>query len=427
MPDQNFLTITSIPGGMSDGSDGYAAMGYGCSAAEPNNINVVTRDADGNWSHAGSCQQVDWPEDHLFCKAAHFMDALTGVAVMSQANAGYGPTAIFRTTDGGASWTNTYSLFVDSGLDGIVDMHFFDDLNGVALATWFWESALLKTTDGGLTWEELHVDALNEVHLESLSALDNGAFMVLGSQFGTDFEPTRWDVYRFENYGDTFEVVVRGCTFRRNVSSDWGGAMSAALWEDDNLTIADCLFEDNTSGDGGHLVLVPNGPDGHISVEQCTFRRGSGDQIGGLRIVNQGIGAEGFAEVALLDCLFEDHEQDGVSASGEVSLTIDGGSFMNSGMPTVNLITPATAEVSNTQFCGSAVHIAGTWTDLGGNSFTFICPCPGDGFPDGTVDVHDLLGMIAAFGSDDETWDFDGDGLVGVNDMLVLIASWGPC
>jgi len=227
--------------------------------------------------------------------------------------------------------------------------------------------------------------------------------------------------------GDVFEVEVRGCTFRRNVSSDWGGAMSASLWEDDNLTIADCLFEDNTSGDGGHLVLVPNGPDGHISVEQCTFRRGSGDQIGGLRIVNQGIGAEGFAEVALLDCLFEDHEQDGVSVSGEVSLTIDGGSFMNSGMPTVNLITPATAEVSNSQFCGSAVHIAGTWTDLGGNSFTFICPCPGDGIPDGTVDVHDLLGMIAAFGSDDETWDFDGDGLVGVNDMLVLIAAWGPC
>jgi hypothetical protein len=35
--------------------------------------------------------------------------------------------------------------------------------------------------------------------------------------------------------------------------------------------------------------------------------------------------------------------------------------------------------------------------------------------------------MIAAFGSDDETWDFDGDGLVGVNDLLVLIAAWGPC
>ena len=207
MPDQNFLTITTIPGGMADGSDGYAAMGYGCSAAEPDNINVVTRDAYGNWSHVGSCQQVDWPADHLFCKAAHFMDAQTGVAVMSQANAGYGPTGIFRTTDGGASWTNTYSLFVDSGLDGIVDMHFFDDMNGVALATWFWESAILKTTDGGLSWVELHVDALDEVHLESLSGLDNGAFMVLGSHFDADYEPTRWDVYRFEDYGDTFEVV----------------------------------------------------------------------------------------------------------------------------------------------------------------------------------------------------------------------------
>jgi hypothetical protein len=212
---------------------------------------------------------------------------------------------------------------------------------------------------------------------------------------------------------------LRGLTIRNHEHS-YNGAVTIRRCV---ATVTDCIFEDNRNYFAGAALRI----DGHISVEQCTFRRGSGDQIGGLRIVNQGIGAEGFAEVALLDCLFEDHEQDGVSVSGEVSLTIDGGSFMNSGMPTVNLITPATAEVSNSQFCGSAVHIAGTWTDLGGNSFSFTCPCPGDGIPDGTVDVHDLLGMIAAFGSDDETWDFDGDGLVGVNDMLVLIAAWGPC
>ena len=227
--------------------------------------------------------------------------------------------------------------------------------------------------------------------------------------------------------GDTFEVEVVGCTFRRNESSDWGGALSASLWEEDDLRIADCLFEDNTSGAGGHMLLNPNGPGCHVVVEQCTFRNGSGDEIAGMRIVNEGIQAEGFNDVDLLDCTFEDHDGIGVHVQGEVHLTLDGGMFRNTGSPTVTLLAPASAEVSATSFCGNGVHMSGVWTDLGGNTFDSACQCPGDGSGDGVVDVHDLLAMIAAFGTDDDAWDFDQDGLVGVNDLLVVIAAWGEC
>ncbi len=227
--------------------------------------------------------------------------------------------------------------------------------------------------------------------------------------------------------GDTFEVEVVGCTFRRNESSDWGGALSAVLWEEDNLRIADCLFEDNTSGAGGHMLLSPNGPGCHVVVEQCTFRNGSGDEIAGIRIVNEGIQAEGFNDVDLLDCTFEDHDGIGVNVQGEVHLTLDGATFRNTGSPAVKLLAPSFAEVSAASFCGNGVHISGVWTDLGGNTFDSACPCLGDGSGDGLVDVHDLLAMIAAFGTDDDVWDFDQDGLVGVNDLLVVIAAWGEC
>ena len=227
--------------------------------------------------------------------------------------------------------------------------------------------------------------------------------------------------------GDAVDVEVRGCTFRNNTSSDWGGAMSVVLNEGENLLIVDCLFEDNTSESGGHLLLALNGPGGHIQVEQCTFRRGEGDQVAGVHVVNEGIGSEGFNDVSMLECTFEDHVQDSIFVEGEVMLTVDNSSFQNSGSPVINLFAPSTAEIVNSQFCGISVPIIGEWTDLGDNSFDPVCICIGDGNGDGQVSVQDLLGLIAAFGEPHDIWDWDEDGIVGVNDLLLLIERWGAC
>jgi len=229
--------------------------------------------------------------------------------------------------------------------------------------------------------------------------------------------------------GDTFEVEVVGCTFRRNESSDWGGALSASLWEEDDLRIANCLFEDNTSGAGGHMLLAPNGPGCHVVVEQCTFRNGSGDEIAGMRIVNEGIQTEGFTDVDLLDCTFEDHDGIGVHVQGEVHLTLDGDEFRNTGAPAVALLWPSTADVANSSFCagGGNYAISGLWTDLGGNTFSDSCDCPGDGTGDGQVSTADLLGLLAAWDTGDVDWDFDASGTVDVGDLLILVAGWGMC
>ena len=53
--------------------------------------------------------------------------------------------------------------------------------------------------------------------------------------------------------------------------------------------------------------------------------------------------------------------------------------------------------------------------------------CVGDLNSDGEVNVSDLLAIIGAWGTDDETADVDGDGIVAVNDLLVTIGNWGTC
>jgi glucose/arabinose dehydrogenase len=52
--------------------------------------------------------------------------------------------------------------------------------------------------------------------------------------------------------------------------------------------------------------------------------------------------------------------------------------------------------------------------------------CDGDCNGDGTVDVIDLLQLIADYGSS-SACDWNGDGNATVEDILVLLGAWGPC
>jgi subtilisin family serine protease len=55
-------------------------------------------------------------------------------------------------------------------------------------------------------------------------------------------------------------------------------------------------------------------------------------------------------------------------------------------------------------------------------------PCVGDTDGDGSVNVNDILSLIAAYGPcPDCPEDLDGDGAVNVNDVLILLSVYGPC
>ncbi|MCH2134074.1 MAG: hypothetical protein MK116_10030 [Phycisphaerales bacterium] len=57
--------------------------------------------------------------------------------------------------------------------------------------------------------------------------------------------------------------------------------------------------------------------------------------------------------------------------------------------------------------------------------------CPADIVDDGTINVDDLLQMLAAYGLTDPgsilVGDLNGDFLVDVNDLLLLLGNWGSC
>ncbi len=75
--------------------------------------------------------------------------------------------------------------------------------------------------------------------------------------------------------------------------------------------------------------------------------------------------------------------------------------------------------------CGVPVVV-----DMGAHEFQFDPVAEiifADIIVDGSVNVPDLLSLLAAWGSTDCLADLDIDGIVGVPDLLTLLAAWGPC
>jgi hypothetical protein len=57
-------------------------------------------------------------------------------------------------------------------------------------------------------------------------------------------------------------------------------------------------------------------------------------------------------------------------------------------------------------------------------------PCPADIAPpggDGTVNITDLLAVIAQWGQPGGPADVNGDNIVNIADLLAVIAGWGAC
>ena len=57
--------------------------------------------------------------------------------------------------------------------------------------------------------------------------------------------------------------------------------------------------------------------------------------------------------------------------------------------------------------------------------------CPADVFPaegsDGVVNIQEMLGVLADWGSSGSQYDVNYDDIVDVSDVLVVLSSWGEC
>ncbi|MCH7603468.1 MAG: hypothetical protein IIB54_11935 [Planctomycetes bacterium] len=98
-----------------------------------------------------------------------------------------------------------------------------------------------------------------------------------------------------------------------------------------------------------------------------------------------------------------------------------------------------TASLSDPLVCGPASFVTVTMSfsalspfDLNGNGIIDSCECPADcaAVPDGSVNVTDLLALLANWGGSPTLCDMappGGDGTVNVTDLLALLAAWGSC
>lgn len=200
MDDQNFKKIVQLQDGT------FITVGYGCSTAQPNNINIMSIDpVNDNTSFIDQCDQIEWPTSHLFCSDIHMFNNNEGVIVMSQDHGGYGFPKIYKTTNGGADVEVKYTLPMENGLHRIVDLLFFNDQVGVAVGSFFESSIILKTEDAGDTWNVIHT---LPYHIEALSKIGDDSFMAIGNLFDFDIlEAVSWKILKFQNFGDTYEEI----------------------------------------------------------------------------------------------------------------------------------------------------------------------------------------------------------------------------
>lgn len=132
-----------------------------------------------------------------FCWDIHAFDENT--ACITTTNRGSGSKrGIFRTTDGGATWTEVFNQHA-----GGVWLHFFDGQEGVCGSS----TGIARTTDGGLNWVQASIPVFLSGEGMVFSALSNG----IGT-FGNSvwFGTTQGRIFKTENRGQTWAAYNTG-------------------------------------------------------------------------------------------------------------------------------------------------------------------------------------------------------------------------
>jgi photosystem II stability/assembly factor-like uncharacterized protein len=120
---------------------------------------------------------------------------LTTVVTIGERMWAGGHDAIIITSgDGGNTWSRQY--FAPERQQAVMDFHFTDRDNGVALGSY---GLHLVTTDGGRTWSDQRVDEENDFHLNGLVRFPDGRRMIAGEAGYS---------YRSFDDGETWEAMT---------------------------------------------------------------------------------------------------------------------------------------------------------------------------------------------------------------------------
>ncbi|MDH3901705.1 MAG: YCF48-related protein [Xanthomonadales bacterium] len=129
-------------------------------------------------------------------QAEHVPTRSTLTTIFSEGDriwAGGHDAVIITSADAGKTWTQLY--FDPERNQAIMDIHFSDDSNGVAIGSY---GLYLYTSDGGRTWEEKIIDEESDYHLNNLLSFGDNRWLIAGE---AGFS------YRSYNSGETWEPL----------------------------------------------------------------------------------------------------------------------------------------------------------------------------------------------------------------------------
>ncbi len=219
--------------------------------------------------------------------------------------------------------------------------------------------------------------------VSNCSFTGNTANLSGGGMFNTNSNPTvtncsfSGNTANFDGGGmyntNSSSPTVTNCSFSGNSASNGGGMENIVS---SSPTVTNCSFSGNSASNGGGMYNESSNP----TVTDCSFSGNTAGFGGGMENV--------LSSPTVTNCSF----------SGNTA------GFFGGGMENIVSSSPT---VTNTEFCGNTPGpINGTYTDGGGNSLLYCPPpipvpasCPADINTSGSVNVTDLLALLAAWGA----------------------------
>ncbi len=179
--------------------------------------------------------------ENISLSAIKFLDENIGIISGEIYNISYSYYLIFRTDDGGETWSEVYSHSFNS----IKNIYFFDSLTGFTVGPRImYDNMILKTDDGGITWHETTLSGYNWCNLNSLAFLPDGKGISIGS-YGQIIKSTDWG----ENWNIGYQRVIDNSKINAATVVNQSAAFIATTTLAGGGVLSGCIYK---TTDGGY-------------------------------------------------------------------------------------------------------------------------------------------------------------------------------
>jgi photosystem II stability/assembly factor-like uncharacterized protein len=229
---------------------------------------LKTTDAGNSWTQSIR----DSANSFIDNSALYFMNESIGFVV---GNYGSNVDIIYKTTDGGQSWSSVQNL----AYQNLYCISFADDMHGAAGGN---KSAILFTTDQGVSWNPATVNLVDQLAIKAIKFYDGLNGIAVGTYVflkttdgGATWNPLNYSTSTTMNSlcysGSTFHTVGnKYCLKSTDIGNTWQNIMDSVFISQNRVTLLNSIAIDKsgflwTVGNG--CVIMTNSPVSGISID----------------------------------------------------------------------------------------------------------------------------------------------------------------